>query len=401
MEILIILAALGLFIWAANYRLKQVAEKAAAAKLYLENNRFRIRLRRDFIELDDGTKVDCLFIEAAGLLNAPCDDYAVRHSIRLSEKASGGGSRPIFCHMESWRSPDDHAPFFLSEPQKLRYKFTIINDWMRLGVLPFDCLVFSKRGLMEIECVASFFSEDCDNTIARASSTFKHTNTVLGYIDGAESKLESQIAAVKMAVLISGCDGDHGAVEGVVIKEWINKQLLETAEGAGRDALKTRLNGAIRTVFAVKEAGEIRTMLRELCRSVVANSATPARYAVVELLMLVAKADGTAAAEELSLIEEAGRHLGLDIEKTRALRDKILPVTIYAKASSGFSSPNDDSLLGIDPSMSQQEKLKKLNQEYRKWNGRADNADPDIRKQAHEMVALIARARQRHNISNL
>ena len=290
---------------------------------------------------------------------------------------------------------------FLSKPQRLPYKFTTINDWMRLGVLPLESLVFSKRGVIEIECAVFFLSEDCDNTIARASSTFKHTNTVLGYIDGAESKLESQIAAVKMAVLISGCDGDHGAVEGVVIKEWINKQLLETAEGAGRDALKTRLNGAIRTVFAVKEAGEIRTMLRELCRSVVANSATPARYAVVELLMLVAKADGTAAAEELSLIEEAGRHLGLDIEKTRALRDKILPVTIYAKASSGFSSPNDDSLLGIDPSMSQQEKLKKLNQEYRKWNGRADNADPDIRKQAHEMVALIAHARQRHNISNL
>ena len=398
MIIFIILGVVAFFIWSAHNNSKKQAEMLAAAQKYAYENRFRVRLRRDFIKLDDDSKMDCLLIEAVGIINAPHDNFSAHHSLRLSEKVHNGESRPIFCHMEIWRDPESHTAYFLSDPKVLPFKSTLINDWIRLGAVPFDSLVFSKRGHITIECSATFLAAQDYKTIVHANAAFEYKNPELGYIDGAEAKVKTQEATVKMAVLISGCDGDHEKAEGQVIKDWISDQISETTEGAERDALRTRLNRAIKTVFDISEFNQTRDVLRELSNTVVENAGMSGRYMVMELLMKVARADGTATNSELKLIDEVGRQIGLDMNKARALRDKILPVTIHEKASSNISPTGEDSLLGLDPSMVPQEKLKKLNQEYRKWNSRTEHTDPEIRKQAREMVALIARARQRHNL---
>jgi hypothetical protein len=399
MFIFFIIAGFAAFmIWSVNNESQKEAERLAAVKKHADDNRFRIRLRSDFITLDDGSKIECLLIESAGIINAPCDNCSVHHSLRLSEKVQGGESKPIFCNLEIWRDNEDHTAFFFSNPYDIPHKSTLINDWIRLGAVPFDRLIFSKRGHITIECTATFLSANNYKTLVQAIAKFKYKNTALGYIDGAESRVKTQVATVQMAVLISGCEGDHGKAEGQVIKDWINDQISKTPKGGERDALKTRLNDAIKSVFHITGLNQVRDMLRELSEIVVENTETAGRYMVMELLMKVARADGTATNSELKLIDEVGRQIGLDKDKARALRDKILPVTIHEKASSNTSPTGEDSLLGLDPSMDPQEKLKKLNQEYRKWNSRTEHADPEIRKQAREMVALIARARQRYKL---
>ena len=52
-------------------------------------------------------------------------------------------------------------------------------------------------------------------------------------------------------------------------------------------------------------------------------------------------------------------------------------------------------ILGIRPGMSEGEVRRRLLAEYRKWNSRVTNPDPDIRKRAEERLRLIGGLRQR------
>ena len=58
-----------------------------------------------------------------------------------------------------------------------------------------------------------------------------------------------------------------------------------------------------------------------------------------------------------------------------------------------FRDTSLDFVLGVNPDMSKSEALQRLNDEYRKWNSRVTNSDPEIRKQADSMLDLLARTR--------
>ena len=65
-------------------------------------------------------------------------------------------------------------------------------------------------------------------------------------------------------------------------------------------------------------------------------------------------------------------------------------------ASSGVRGEGRDleMILGIRAGMSEGEIRRILLAEYRKWNSRVTNPDPDIRKRAEEMLRLIGGVRQ-------
>ena len=68
------------------------------------------------------------------------------------------------------------------------------------------------------------------------------------------------------------------------------------------------------------------------------------------------------------------------------MMEKILPVTMH-------EAENVEAVLGVTVDMDKNKTLQHLNQEYRKWNARATNLDPQIQAQAEQVLNLITQTR--------
>jgi len=103
----------------------------------------------------------------------------------------------------------------------------------------------------------------------------------------------------------------------------------------------------------------------------------------------VAQADGVATLEELALLKSLAGWLEVDINRFRAMVDKILPVDIH-------ESEDAEAILGVTSDMGKDETRDHLNKEYRKWNARVTNPNPEIQTQADQMLKFIAEARSQY-----
>ena len=86
--------------------------------------------------------------------------------------------------------------------------------------------------------------------------------------------------------------------------------------------------------------------------------------------------------------------MGMDVDEYRNMRDKALPIAMYAQNSAVGSEQIED-MLGIRADMSVAEKKAQLSKEFRKWNPLQSSSDPAKSKQAKDMVKAIGEIRKK------
>ena len=58
---------------------------------------------------------------------------------------------------------------------------------------------------------------------------------------------------------------------------------------------------------------------------------------------------------------------------------------------------NEDTIFNFSPDITNEEKCKKLRQEYTRWNRQTNNSNEKIKNQAKKMVGLTANLRKKYN----
>jgi hypothetical protein len=61
------------------------------------------------------------------------------------------------------------------------------------------------------------------------------------------------------------------------------------------------------------------------------------------------------------------------------------------------SEDNEETIFNFTKDMTDEEKCKKLRQEYTRWNRQTNNSNEKIRNQARKMVELTANLRKKYN----
>ena len=113
------------------------------------------------------------------------------------------------------------------------------------------------------------------------------------------------------------------------------------------------------------------------------------RLDILDLCLRVAAAKGQVTNAELTLLKELADGLQIDRARLRAMVEKILPISMH-------QTHDAEMILGLTTEMSTDEARHQLNREYAKWSSRVISSDPGIRKQADEMLNLIADARTQY-----
>jgi DnaJ-domain-containing protein 1 len=278
------------------------------------------------------------------------------------------GAWPVFCYR--------------ADLGRLPNRVTTLSDWTTVAHLNLDWLLFPHKGKRTLQFSTSVLSGQSGQELAYAECVFAYENPALGYVDLQENLHRTKSLAVALAFAVSAADNKLYHTEVQLIKNWAIANLLQNSELRTQNSkLEAALDHAVRFFQKGNQLD-----IYKVCKEVVEIAAVCDRYDILDLCLQVARAKGTVAAEELTVLKYIASWLEVDMDRFRAMMEKRLPVNIHQVKDAKV-------VLGLTYDMSKEKTRRQLNTQYRQWNSRVTNADPEIQAQADQMLKLIAETR--------
>jgi len=358
--------------------LKEVAEER-------RQNVFQAKVTEDKIEGED-YNWDVFNIQVKGIIEGPHDNFDVRFQVRIFD-ITDGEEKPVFSTLEDFQAQNSRVFWYESEISEMPYEDTIFKDWWTITKIPKLFLEYPRTGNRKIKFQIVVYDPVSRNIYKKDSVTILYQNSDTGYLDKEDNTEYFEEMVIKSAMLVSASDGDMDVNEANIVKLWIKKRLSYYSE-AYQDSEKNRLNSYVKDTYQEIEADSID--IYEVLEGIENIASEGEKFELFQVCLDVARADGEADDAELSIIHDIADYIDLDRNQFRSMIEKTLPVTMHV------SQADDETLLGIDSSMSNKEIKKHLREQYQKWNARVASSDPATREQAEKMINLIAEARKKY-----
>ena len=340
----------------------------------------RVRLTK---QQKEESVFDVFTVEICGSIHAPGDMHSAIVRILIMDVTDGiSKARPVRSRVEQrqvWGSP---AFCYEAELGRIPDADITISDWMAVARLRLDWLKFPRKGKRNVQFATSILSGRNGEELAHATYTIAYENSAFGYIDLQENIRQAKTLAVALAFAVSAADGKLYNCEIETIKSWAGANIdFSKASNNTKHKLEKALN---RTAEFFCDGNQLD--VHRVCKEIAEFAPLAVRYDILDLCLHVAGANGVVTAEELGLLKNLADWLEVDTDRFREMMGKILPV--------GMHEVKDlELMLGLSSDMSRNETRQRLNREYRKWNARVTNSDPEIRMQADSMLDFIAKAR--------
>jgi uncharacterized tellurite resistance protein B-like protein len=208
----------------------------------------------------------------------------------------------------------------------------------------------------------------------------------VGYREALALKDEARALCIKIGVYVAMADGDLHEHEGQALQMWI-KRMLEGSNSDTRDALKDRLNTALKDGYQEAKNGTL--VLSELTERLAAIADVSMKYELVENCYDIAMRSGS---NNTQVVDRIAKVLSLDLAEIEKIRDIKL---VNQRRSD--QPINIEELLGIDPSWDKATINRHLRNEFQKWNNRITSlAEGEEREMAQRMLNAISEARKNY-----
>ena len=363
-----------------------------------------LNCRVQLAEQKKGTSIfDAFTVEICGSIHAGdnMDSTTLRVSV-LDVTDGVPKAEPVQARVKQWQMQDSPAFCYNADLGKLPNQATTLSDWTAVARLHIDWLMFSRKGKRNLQFITSIHSGAGGDELASAECTFTYDNSDFGYIDLQENIQRTKTLAVALAFAVSAADNKLYDCEVELIKNWARGNILDarcsmpdahtrpktTIENRETRIEKRKLDRALdKTVAFFRDGNQLDAY--KICREVVEIAPLAGRYDILELCLYVAQANGSAAPEELAILENLADRLEVDTSRFREMMEKILPVCMH-------KDKNAETVLGLTSDMNKEKTRQYLNRQYCKWNSRVTSSSPEIQTQADQMLRLIAEARSEY-----
>ena len=228
-------------------------------------------------------------------------------------------------------------------------------------------------------------SQSTGDHLATARCTAAYESIETGYLDVEDNIQRAKTLAVGLAFSVGAANGNLMDPEVDIIYGWVTTNFGSSDASA---AARLELEQALRKTAAFFRRGG-RLNVEEICTEIAEVAPPVGRLDILDLCLRVAAAKGQVAATELTLLKSLADWLQIDRARLRTMAEKVLPISMH-------QDEDEEMVLGVTTEMSKDEARHQLNREYAKWSSRVISSDPAIRKQADQMLNLIANARTQH-----
>jgi hypothetical protein len=279
-------------------------------------------------------------------------------------------------------------------------------EWTPIFIFPKSLVIPPYRGERKIKFVVSTTKINAkfeQGKIVNEKDFYFLTESMLnlnfqdpGYLeeDKYEDKVNEKIVQLGLAVAYSENKINQKGVE--AIKTWINQKIIWKHYFA--ENTEEENENKIKYSFLLKNTYELlknkKLSLSEIVKELNYKSNTSKRYDAMNLLLNVAGSDERLSVEEDKLLNKTARALELDMDRFQQMKTStIANIDTIDEAN----EENEDTIFNFSPDMTNEEKCKKLRQEYTFWNRQTNNSNEKIRNNAKKMVGLTANLRKQYN----
>ena len=275
-------------------------------------------------------------------------------------------------------------------------------DWVNIGPLANEIILPPRTGKRNLEVNAYLYSaikplnfnrgylDDKNNCIAYSKSSFQIDYRERGYMDESEDSDTAKVLTIGIAMKMAMADGSLDPDEGIVIKKWISNALDDYNNQSKRERMKKRFNMYLESSYKSIQSNH-NSQDSVIGFNKVATKAD--KFAALELCLDVMAADGVAEKGELSLLTELATTMGIDYSEISNLKDK----RIMNLDTSAENSGDQESIIGLDKSLSNSDKKKFIRKEFMKWNGRLHSLKTEKEKEnAQKMLIILGDLRKKY-----
>ncbi len=337
-------------------------------------------------QADGDTWRSVLVVDICGTIEAPADGHGIDVRIELSDITDGTHQPLSLLNRPQYGPLNGSSPFVHQcDMGKLCRQTTVLQDWTAVAQISPQWFVLPRRGQRQLKYTAVVVSRETGEQLACATCIGAYENTETGYLDVEDDIQRAKTLAVGLAFSVGAANGRLLDPEVNVIAAWVKTNFGSAGASTGAGLELDRALQKTATFF--RRGGTLN--VPPICREIVQIAPLVGRLDILDLCLRVAAAKGQVTAAELRLLKDLSEQFEVDRSRLRAMVEKILPVEMH-------QTKDAEMILGVTSAMSKDEARHQLNREYAKWNSRVINSDPAIRRQADQMIQLIADARTQY-----
>lgn len=351
----------------------------------LDLRRFNCRVRIGREAMGD-TWRSVLIMDLCGTIQAPAEGCEIEVRIEPSD-ITENAKEPLPLLNRPKQGPLNGASHFVHrcDMGRLCRQTTMLPDWTTVTQLSPAWFVLPRRGQRRLHYVVAVLSRATGEQLACTTCTGTYENTESGYLDIEDDIQRARTLAVGLAFTVGAANGQLLDPEVSVIGAWVKTNF--GSAGASADA-NLELDRALQKTTAFFRRGGTLN-LPQICGEIVEIAPLAGRLDMLDLCLRVAAAKGQVTAAEFTVLKDLAEALEIGRNRLRAMAEKILPVEMH-------QTKDMEMVLGVTSEMSLEEARHQLSREYAKWSSRVISTDPAIRRQADQMIRLIADARTQY-----
>ncbi len=327
-----------------------------------------------------------IIIEVCGIIEAPDDEQEVDLEITIAD-VTEGTNQPIPALNRPKHGSIQHAQPFRhrTEMGKLCHQISVLEDWTAVAQLSPEWFVLGRSGHRNLQYNLSILARTTENQLAATACIAPYEAIEVGYLDIEDNIERARTLAVGLAFSVAIVDDTLSDPGVVVIGNWVTNHFgTAHASPTARRELERALQ---KTTTFFQRGGRLN--LADICAEIAEIAPMVGRLEILSLCLGVSQAKGQVTAIELSILKDLSDGMQIDSERFHAMVDKTLPIDMH-------DQENSEMVLGITKEMDPDEARRQLNRQYAKWSSRVISSDPAIRKQADQMLKLIAETRTQY-----
>ncbi|HOL32829.1 MAG TPA: hypothetical protein PK052_12715 [Anaerohalosphaeraceae bacterium] len=341
-------------------------------------DRYKFACRVDLItdETKPATQDRFFQVQMTGRIPVPQDQYDTDVRIEIRDITDGRNQwSPILSTDDRYRSGENPVFCFQTSNGIVPHRNAVLAGWALVERIPCHILRFAYRGRRKLLFVVSILSAQTGQVLTADQRTMEYVS----YCDGYQELRSRRLAALRSSVELA-----------VAVVSEISEEMtaLLTAWLGHRASIFMSQEEAATTVQAIKNQKE-QLSVQQSCQPLLAFGDNTDRYGAIELMLRTAGLENRLSRTVFMHLAQTAELLEIPQNRFYAMAQKIL-------LSSGCIVEDPAQLLGLSEEMEERAFLKRINEEYRKWNARVTHSDSRIRHQADQMLTLIARLRSQH-----
>ena len=329
-----------------------------------------------FSDESQPVRQDQLFrVQIGGLIPTEQDNVDTDIQIEIGDITDGQSQAHQVLSTDSRYLNDETAEFQLIQHNGIvPDKNAVLARRVTVAVFPCHVLRFAYRGRRKLLFRATVLEKSTGSAIISAQRVIEYVYCSDGYREVHGRRLEVLQACAELAAIILGSPPYPKEIKNL----W-SESIQQNAD------MSLPADEVTKTIEAIENRFESITMRRS-SDIILAYGKNTDRFFAIELALQTASLDGFVSKDNFEKLFQAS-------EMLEVRQDRFLSSTQKLLLSTNCEIEAPSQLLGITPDMDSDTFRKHLNEEYRKWNSRVTHPDAQIRRQADQILTLIAEIR--------